>query len=326
MSADQGDLEAVAAEENDNGPLLERSRNRKNTCQGIIILRIFVASIVICVLILGAVAIYRMKYSNASKKVLIFMISDGMGPASMGLARSYYQKIYNESEGFQLTMDENFIGSSRTRSSNSLITDSAAGATAFSCGIKTFNEAIAVGPDFAKCGTVLEAAHFQGFATGLVVVSEITDATPASFAAHATNRWMQDQIALDMIGHGDLGFTTDLLLGGGICHFLPNSTTNSCRADDTDVLALADDMNYRILKSSSELNQYSTEDLSLPVLGLFAKSTMDLEIDRKPDQPSLSEMTRIALDTLWKQSNKGFFLMVEGSSIDKVSWKQGFLM
>lgn len=43
---------------------------------------------------------------------------------------------------------------------------------------------------------------------------------------------------------------------------------------------------------------------------------MDYEIDRNPaEQPSLAEMTKKALDLL-KDSEKGFFLMVEGSQID----------
>ena len=42
-----------------------------------------------------------------------------------------------------LPLDKLLIGSSRTRSTDSYVTDSASGATAFSCGIKTYNAAIA---------------------------------------------------------------------------------------------------------------------------------------------------------------------------------------
>ena len=45
-------------------------------------------------------------------------------------------------EDTMLALDQFLIGSSRTRSSDSLVTDSASGATAFSCGIKTYNAAI----------------------------------------------------------------------------------------------------------------------------------------------------------------------------------------
>jgi alkaline phosphatase len=49
---------------------------------------------------------------------------------------------------------------------------------------------------------------------------------------------------------------------------------------------------------------------------LFANNDMDFELDRNPDQePSLQEMTQIALEKLSKNEN-GFFLMVEGSKVD----------
>jgi alkaline phosphatase len=54
------------------------------------------------------------------------------------------------------------------------------------------------------------------------------------------------------------------------------------------------------------------------VFGLFAASHLEPEIDRldaAPDQPSLAEMTKKAIEIL--STNKaGFFLMVEGSQID----------
>ena len=77
--------------------------------------------------------------------------------------------------GDTLTLDKNLIGTSRTRSTSSLITDSAAGATAFSCAFKSYNGAISVLPDGTPCGTVLEAAKLAGYMTGLVVTTRITE-------------------------------------------------------------------------------------------------------------------------------------------------------
>lgn len=73
------------------------------------------------------------------KRNLIFMVSDGMGPASLSLTRSYRQFVEALPIDDVLVLDRHFIGSSRTRSSSSLITDSAAGATAFSCSMKSYN-------------------------------------------------------------------------------------------------------------------------------------------------------------------------------------------
>ena len=97
---------------------------------------------------------------------------------------------------------------------DSLITDSAAGATAFACGIKTYNRAIGVDPGRRPCGTVLEAAKLAGYLTGMVVTSKITDATPACFVSHVLDRGYENAIAEQLIGNGPLNRTVDLLFGG----------------------------------------------------------------------------------------------------------------
>jgi alkaline phosphatase len=98
-----------------------------------------------------------------------------MGPTSLELTRSYRQFVDGLPWGDTLTLDKHLIGTSRTRSSSSLVTDSAAGATAFSCGLKSYNGAISVLPDGSPCGTVLEAAKKAGYMTGLVVTTRITE-------------------------------------------------------------------------------------------------------------------------------------------------------
>lgn len=75
-------------------------------------------------------------------KNVIMMISDGLGPASITFARMYYQYINDQPYDYQLPIDKIHVGQSRTRSSNTLVTDSAAGATAFSCAQKSYNGAI----------------------------------------------------------------------------------------------------------------------------------------------------------------------------------------
>lgn len=252
------------------------------------------------------------------------MVSDGMGPASLSLTRSYRQHIHGLPEHDTLTLDKHFWGSSRTRSSSSLVTDSAAGATAFSCGKKSYNGAISTLPDFQPCGSVLEAAKRAGYATGLVVTTDITDATPACFASHVILRQMQDSIALQEIGHGPLGRSVDLMLGGGRCHFIPNSTSGSCRLDDVDVVAMAQEtFGWSYADSRKAFDALNGGDsVNLPLLGLFAPSDVPFEMDRKHMNdvyPSLSEMAKTALRALDKataNSDKGFFLMIEGSRID----------
>ena len=204
------------------------------------------------------------------KKNLIFMVSDGMGPTSLSLTRGFRQHTEQLPWDDTLTIDQHLIGQSRTRSSSSLVTDSAAGATAFSCGHKSYNGAISVLPGFEPCGSVMEAAKRMGYTTGLVVTTRITDATPAVFASHVRRREMEDDIAMQMIGETHpLGRMVDLMFGGGRCHFLPNSTDHSCRGDDIDVVELAKKGGWSYIDNRDDFDSLGNS-FKLPMLGLFA--------------------------------------------------------
>ncbi|KAI7905956.1 alkaline-phosphatase-like protein [Cokeromyces recurvatus] len=253
------------------------------------------------------------------------MISDGLGPASVSFARSYYQFINNKPYDYQLPLDTIHVGQSRTRSSSTLVTDSAAGATAFSCNLKTYNGAIGVDPSHLPCGTVLESAkHSRGMLTGLVATSRITHATPASFSAHVENRDDENSIAKQQIGDNPLGRSVDLMFGGGYCYFLPKSKKGSCRSDSRDLLKEAqskyDWKTVLYNQSREEFDNLPINETVLPIIQLFTSDHMSYEIDRDPRiEPSLSEMSKKALDILYdavENKETGFFLMIEGSRID----------
>lgn len=257
------------------------------------------------------------------KRNLIFMVSDGMGPTSLSLTRSFRQYTEGLPVDDTLILDQHHIGTSRTRSSSSLVTDSAAGATAFSCGLKSYNGAISVLPDHSPCGTVLEAAKLAGYKTGLVVTTRLTDATPACFASHANLRQYEDSIAEQEVGEHPLGRVTDLLMGGGRCHFLPNNAEGSCRGDDRDLLEVAGQNGFNYISNRTAFDALNGgADVTLPLLGLFADKDIPYEIDRRSQNeiyPSLEEMARTALKALseaTRDSEQGFFLMIEGSRID----------
>ncbi|KAJ5294426.1 hypothetical protein PENANT_c006G11740 [Penicillium antarcticum] len=257
------------------------------------------------------------------KRNVIFMVSDGMGPTSLSLTRAFRQYRDGLPVDDTLLLDKHHIGTSRTRSTSSLVTDSAAGATAFSCGLKSYNGAISVLPDHSPCGTVLEAAALAGYKTGLVVTTRLTDATPACFASHANLRQYEDLIAAQEVGDHPLGRVVDLMLGGGRCHFLPKSAEGSCRGDDRDLIDFASGNGFTTIQNRSAFDSLNGgEDASLPLLGLFAHGDIPFEIDRRSQNekyPSLEEMARTALRALSKateNSEQGFFIMIEGSRID----------
>ena len=214
---------------------------------------------------------------------VILLIPDGYGPASSTMARDYLR--WRDGSG-RLTLDSLETGSVRTFAADSRVTDSAAGATAYATGVKTDNGAIAVDTLQKPVGTLLEAAEERGMATGLVVTSRITHATPASFAAHVPDRWMENTIATQMLEQN-----IDVLLGGGRRHFLREADDG--RRDDGEHLieaATADGYTY----IADRAGLMATDET--PLLGLFSMSHMDYEIDRDPaEQPSLAEMTEKAL-------------------------------
>jgi alkaline phosphatase len=223
-------------------------------------------------------------------KNVILMVADGFGPVAVTLARECLQVSTKR----RLTLDSILTGTASTYSANSLVTDSAAAATALACGIKTYNYNVGVGVDGKPCGTLLEAAKVKGMQTAVVVTSEITHATPASFTAHVLSRE-----SVDTIGDQQMDQNITLILGGGLAIF--NSTSRN------SMLAKARSKHYTLVLSKEELTRGN--NLSLPLIGLFASSHLAYEIDRnRTSQPSLAEMTNAALQLL----SRGFLLCFRG--------------
>ncbi|ODV81756.1 alkaline phosphatase-like protein [Suhomyces tanzawaensis NRRL Y-17324] len=260
---------------------------------------------------------------SSKKKNVIFMVTDGMGPASLSLARSFRQHRDNLAIDDVLELDHYLVGSSRTRSSSSLVTDSAAGATAFSCALKSYNGAIGVDPHKQPCGTILEGLKLQGYLTGLVVTTRITDATPAAFSSHVDYRFQEDLIAEHQLGEYPLGRAVDLIIGGGRCHFYPTSDAegHGCRADSRNLIEDAQKNGWQYVGDRAQFDALQGgKNISLPLLGLLADGDIPYDIDRDSKvHPSLAEQVKVALTALseaTKDSDKGFFLLIEGSRID----------
>ncbi len=224
---------------------------------------------------------------------VILLIGDGTGLDYWSAARLASQT--------PLAVEEfPVVGLVGTRSSNSRITDSAAGATAFATGVRTFNGAIGVGPDTVPRPTVLELAEERGWATGLIATSSITHATPAAFAAHVPSRGMNGAIAEQMAEQG-----IDVILGGGRRYFDPES-----RKDGKDLLTplTRDAVRVDDARSFFALDM----DTVSALVGLLWEDHPGPATNRSP---ALTDMTRAALRVLEKDRD-GFFLLVEASQID----------
>lgn len=106
------------------------------------------------------------------------------------------------------------------------------------------------------------------------------------------------------------------MMGGGRCFFTPNTTADSCRDDGIDALALARDLGYTVITDRAGFDSKQ----KLPYLGLFTEDHMSYEVDRNPAiEPSLKEMALKGINDLYratKDSDEGFFVLVEASRID----------
>lgn len=230
-------------------------------------------------------------------KNIILLIGDGMGLGQVSAA------MYTNNN--RLTMAEfPVVGFHKTYSADQLITDSAAGATAFACGLKTYNGAIGVSNDTLPCFTILEEAQKRGWATGLIATSTIVHATPAAFLAHVDNRISYEAIALDFAAH-----PADLLIGGGSQYFKNRET------DQRDLYAELRKKNYYV-------SDHSMEELLRapfrPDQG-FAYFTAEGQPGTySQNRTYLPFATRYGLKYLSQRSKNGFFVMIEGSQID---WK-----
>lgn len=113
------------------------------------------------------------------------------------------------------------IGLVRTTSASSTITDSAAAGTAIACGCKTINGHVGVSPAGEPLVSLLKHMSATGRQTGLVVTKAITDATPAAFYAHNSDRHATASIARDLLQSG-----CRVIIGGGSAILSPEQQAN----------------------------------------------------------------------------------------------------
>jgi alkaline phosphatase len=217
---------------------------------------------------------------------IILMIGDGMGVAQIyaGITANKDQSNFKRFK---------HIGFSETYSATNYITESAAGATAFAIGEKTHNDAVGVDVhDHAKAN-IREIAQKHGLSTGIVVTTDLTDATPADFIAHVQNRHMSHEIAEAYPESG-----VNVFIGAGKEHFYdPDKGINIVKALRKE--------GYKIF--------YHVDDMAKindgKVAGLLPEK-------RAPDRGDQEEKAVEATLRILHRNPKGFFLMIEGSKID----------
>ncbi|MCP1531052.1 MULTISPECIES: alkaline phosphatase [Bacillus] len=245
------------------------------------------------------------KKQTKTPKNVIFIVGDGMGMPVIKAYRTFKQEKLGSPKA-QTVWDPYLVGMQTTHPDDPRdnITDSAAAATAMATGKKTYNDAIAVNQEKEPLRSVVEAAKEAQMKTAFVVSSDITDATPAAFGTHNVSRKNKEQIA-DHFFDEKIGgeHKVDILLGGGMQYF---------DRKDRDLVKEFEKSGYSILRSKDDLTSQSSSKM----LGLFQEDELDRAIDRPKHVPTLKAMTQSALAQLNQDNSHGFFMLLEGSTID----------
>ena len=229
---------------------------------------------------------------NNTPKNVILLIGDGTGLSQVSSA-FYFKETAPNYGKFK------HIGLINTSSSRQDITDSAAGATAFSAGVKTYNGAIGVADDSTDVATLVEIVSPLQIKSGIISTSAITHATPASFYAHAFSRGYYEEIAADMVV-SDI----DFVAGGGIDNF-------NKRKDGKNLLTDLANKNFKI--DTTSLGKFGDIKAHSKVAYLLAPNHMPAKAKGRGD--FLPQATDIGIQFLNKDDSN-FFLMVEGSQVD----------
>ncbi|WP_260513350.1 alkaline phosphatase [Serratia fonticola] len=291
--------------------------------------------------------------SNKTAKNVILLIGDGMGDSEITGARNYAEGAGGYFKGIDaLPLTGQYTHYSLDKKSHKpdYVTDSAASATAWATGVKTYNGALGVDVNGKDQPTILELAKAAGKATGNVSTAELQDATPAALVSHVTSRKCygpeetSKQCASNALENGGHGSITeqliktraDVTLGGGAKSFAQLAKSGEWQGKTLKAQAAA--LGYQWVEDAESLNAINLANQQKPLLGLFAPGNMPVRwkgpkasyhgnldqpavtCENNPERganvPTLAAMTEKAIELL-KNNPNGFFLQVEGASIDK---------
>jgi alkaline phosphatase len=275
---------------------------------------------------------------------IILLLGDGMGAAHRTAARLVSRGVHNGKAAGRLAMDTlEVTGMVMTGSLNSVITDSSPGMAAYVTGQKNNNNQAGVFPDntpeafdnprIEYLGELLRRTRGRGFNVGIVTTADVTDSTPAANAAHTSDRYAGARIAAQLFDEREANGVV-VLMGGGARHFFPKGSGGS-RADARQLAEEYAHAGYSLVRTGADVRALlQNETPPRALLGLFHPSDLPVAFDKVGagiysdelallrnaafrDTPMLEDMTRLALGSLESHSPDGFYLMVEGASIDK---------
>lgn len=243
----------------------------------------------------AAAAVYRPTYKTDDRpqpvKNIILLIGDGMGLAQMYAG-------YTALAGRLNLFNMRNLGLATTASADSYITDSAAGATALATGQQTNNRHVGVDTAGRPLAALPELMAAKGMKSALISTGDITDATPACFYAHQSERSLSEAIAADF-----LTSPVSILIGGNYAAF----------AQRQDAKSLIPALQQRGYVTANRFAALDTITAAKYVV--LDNAAVVPKAQGRGD--FLVKSLRKAIGTLNKNPNQpGFFIMAEGAQID----------
>jgi alkaline phosphatase len=252
---------------------------------------------------------------QAPPRQVILIIGDGMDEQQITIARNYLQGAAG-----QLLLDRMPLRSSvqiqttedRVDGKPVYVADSANTATTMATGTITSIGRISTSPGADEdLTTITELANAAGLRTGLVTTSSVTDATPAAFATHISQRMCEDAATIEDITYhgiplgncrGDLKANggkgsiaeqlaqsqVDVILGGGSVRFEPIA-----EGETISTLDLARRNGFEIVTDAAQLAAASANTAANDkLLGLFAPGSLPVRLmgedGREAEEPRRS--------------------------------------
>lgn len=244
---------------------------------------------------------------------VILIIGDGMDDQQITMARNYLVGSYGK-----LNLDHMpFRGAALVQGVSEqdpqtavYISDSANTATAMASGVTTSPKRIATtaGAD-QDITTIMEMAQAAGVGTGVVTTATVTDATPAAFIAHISDRLCQVPVDMfkddsdlpysnrdcrnDSIANGGPGSIAEqialsevnVVFGGGSGLFEHASETDP----ETSIADIAESNGYELIDDPGDLKGRA---VGSKALGLFAPYTMPVRM-RGADDAEAQRVERL---------------------------------
>ncbi len=253
----------------------------------------------ICLLAFAALGVLYFKNWVVQKPFgIILFIGEGLTAQRTAATRVYIGGADNP-----LAMDGlKFSARLRNHSADFAVPDSGAAASALATGTKVKNGTISAAESGTALKTILEIAHEEGRATGIVTDGALTNPTTAAFYAHASNAKQPQEFASALIERG----AVDIALGGGAAEF------NKEKLDQARI---------RIVHNLPELEQI-TGWQQPRLLGLFAANDLPFtdEVAARTEQPSLADMVRRAIELL-QVNRHGYVLIVDAHLMASAAWQ-----